>query len=97
MHNSNPRQTLYCSFCGKSEAQVRKLIWGMTVAICDECVLVRRRTSQGGPLARTTDLPHLDLSISINGDRLDTLGNPLLYPGFSPSNPLANLPNLTAG
>jgi ATP-dependent Clp protease ATP-binding subunit ClpX len=40
MPNSNPKQTLYCSFCGKSEPQVRKLMWGPTVAICDECVLV---------------------------------------------------------
>ena len=29
---------LYCSFCGKSEHEVRKLIAGPSVAICDECV-----------------------------------------------------------
>jgi len=39
MRNLNPRNTLYCSFCGKSEAQVHKLIAGPTVFICDECVL----------------------------------------------------------
>ncbi len=30
--------TLYCSFCGKSQHEVRKLISGPTVFICDECV-----------------------------------------------------------
>ena len=29
---------LYCSFCGKSQHEVRKLIAGPTVFICDECV-----------------------------------------------------------
>jgi ATP-dependent Clp protease ATP-binding subunit ClpX len=32
------RSTLYCSFCGKSQHEVRKLIAGPTVFICDECV-----------------------------------------------------------
>src|SRR6266853_627069 len=32
------KNTLYCSFCGKSQHQVRKLIAGPTVFICDECV-----------------------------------------------------------
>ena len=32
------RNTLYCSFCGKSQHEVRKLIAGPTVFICDECV-----------------------------------------------------------
>jgi hypothetical protein len=31
-------QTLYCSFCGKSQHEVRKLIAGPTAFICDECV-----------------------------------------------------------
>ena len=30
--------TLFCSFCGKSQHEVRKLIAGPTVFICDECV-----------------------------------------------------------
>jgi hypothetical protein len=33
-----PAKTLYCSFCGKSQHQVRKLIAGPSVFICDECV-----------------------------------------------------------
>ncbi|MGB2241715.1 MAG: ClpX C4-type zinc finger protein, partial [Candidatus Puniceispirillaceae bacterium] len=32
------KSTLFCSFCGKSQHEVRKLIAGPTVFICDECV-----------------------------------------------------------
>ena len=35
---SESKNTLYCSFCGKSQHEVRKLIAGPTVFICDECV-----------------------------------------------------------
>src|SRR5690242_3445455 len=35
---SDSKNTLYCSFCGKSQHEVRKLITGPTVFICDECV-----------------------------------------------------------
>ncbi len=35
---SDQKNTLYCSFCGKSQHEVRKLIAGPTVFICDECV-----------------------------------------------------------
>ena len=34
------KNTRYCSFCGKSEHEVRKLIAGPTVFICDECVVL---------------------------------------------------------
>jgi ATP-dependent Clp protease ATP-binding subunit ClpX len=36
--SSDTKNTLYCSFCGKSQHEVRKLIAGPTVFICDECV-----------------------------------------------------------
>ena len=36
--NTNNKNILYCSFCGKSQHEVRKLIAGPTVFICDECV-----------------------------------------------------------
>src|SRR5688572_28949259 len=44
--------TLYCSFCGKSQHEVRKLIAGPTVFICDECVelcndIIREETKGG--------------------------------------------------
>ncbi|MFN7038526.1 MAG: ATP-dependent Clp protease ATP-binding subunit ClpX [Alphaproteobacteria bacterium] len=36
--NTEGKNTLYCSFCGKSQHEVRKLIAGPTVFICDECI-----------------------------------------------------------
>src|SRR5438128_1372313 len=44
------KNTLYCSFCGKSQHEVRKLIAGPTVFICDECVelcmdIIREQTT----------------------------------------------------
>ena len=36
--DKNNKNTLYCSFCGKSQHEVKKLIAGPTVFICDECV-----------------------------------------------------------
>jgi ATP-dependent Clp protease ATP-binding subunit ClpX len=36
--DSDSKNTLYCSFCGKSQHEVRKLIAGSTVHICNECV-----------------------------------------------------------
>jgi len=38
MSNKNNKNILYCSFCGKSQHEVKKLIAGPTVFICDECV-----------------------------------------------------------
>jgi len=37
-NNGDSKNTLYCSFCGKSQHEVKKLIAGPTVFICDECV-----------------------------------------------------------
>ncbi|GAB4286475.1 MAG: ATP-dependent Clp protease ATP-binding subunit ClpX [Roseovarius sp.] len=50
---SDSKNTLYCSFCGKSQHEVRKLIAGPTVFICDECVelcmdIIREETKGGG-------------------------------------------------
>jgi ATP-dependent Clp endopeptidase proteolytic subunit ClpP len=47
------KNTLYCSFCGKSQHEVRKLIAGPTVFICDECVelcmdIIREETRPRG-------------------------------------------------
>ena len=38
LSGTDTKSTLYCSFCGKSQHEVRKLIAGPTVFICDECV-----------------------------------------------------------
>ena len=50
---SDSKNTLYCSFCGKSQHEVRKLIAGPTVFICDECVelcmdIIREETRSAG-------------------------------------------------
>ncbi len=55
------KNTLYCSFCGKSQHEVRKLIAGPTVFICDECVelcmdIIREET-KGGGLKSTDGVP----------------------------------------
>ena len=52
---------LYCSFCGKSQHEVRKLIAGPTVFICDECVelcmdIIREETKSS---TLKTELPQV--------------------------------------
>ncbi|MCZ7675089.1 MAG: ATP-dependent Clp protease ATP-binding subunit ClpX [Roseovarius sp.] len=54
---SDSKNTLYCSFCGKSQHEVRKLIAGPTVFICDECVelcmdIIREETKSTGLKSR---------------------------------------------
>jgi ATP-dependent Clp protease ATP-binding subunit ClpX len=51
--SGDSKNTLYCSFCGKSQHEVRKLIAGPTVFICDECVelcmdIIREETKTSG-------------------------------------------------
>ena len=58
---SDSKNTLYCSFCGKSQHEVRKLIAGPTVFICDECVelcmdIIREETRATG-LKSTDGVP----------------------------------------
>ena len=58
---SDSKNTLYCSFCGKSQHEVRKLIAGPTVFICDECVelcmdIIREETKATG-LKSTDGVP----------------------------------------
>src|ERR1700759_5559449 len=54
---------LYCSFCGKSQHEVRKLIAGPSVFICDECIelcndIIRDETAAAEPgRAVKSDLP----------------------------------------
>jgi ATP-dependent Clp protease ATP-binding subunit ClpX len=59
--SSDSKNTLYCSFCGKSQHEVRKLIAGPTVFICDECVelcmdIIREETKTTG-LKATDGVP----------------------------------------
>ena len=56
-NSGESKNTLYCSFCGKSQHEVRKLIAGPTVFICDECVelcmdIIREENKSTGMKAR---------------------------------------------
>ncbi|NRA99228.1 MAG: ATP-dependent Clp protease ATP-binding subunit ClpX [Rhodobacteraceae bacterium] len=60
-NSGDGKNTLYCSFCGKSQHEVRKLIAGPTVFICDECVelcmdIIREETKSAG-LKSTDGVP----------------------------------------
>ena len=53
---------LYCSFCGKSQHEVRKLIAGPSVFICDECVelcndIIREEIEESGLPTTAAELP----------------------------------------
>ncbi|MEY4562383.1 MAG: hypothetical protein RLZZ618_1660 [Pseudomonadota bacterium] len=61
---SSSEKVLYCSFCGKSQHEVKKLIAGPSVFICDECIelcndIIRDEVPADTPEARATksDLP----------------------------------------
>ncbi len=59
---TDSKSTLYCSFCGKSQHEVRKLIAGPTVFICDECVelcndIIREETKAGIAGKKEGDIP----------------------------------------
>ena len=59
---TDSKSTLYCSFCGKSQHEVRKLIAGPTVFICDECVelcndIIREETKAGISGKKDGDVP----------------------------------------
>ena len=52
-HQGTDGKILYCSFCGKSQHEVRKLIAGPSVYICDECVelcndIIREELEESG-------------------------------------------------
>ena len=56
-NSGESKNTLYCSFCGKSQHEVRKLIAGPTVFICDECVelcmdIIREENKTSGMKSR---------------------------------------------
>ena len=59
--SNNSKNTLYCSFCGKSQHEVKKLIAGPTVFICDECVElcmdIIKEESKSHVLTRNSGVP----------------------------------------
>ncbi|HUN91315.1 MAG TPA: ATP-dependent Clp protease ATP-binding subunit ClpX [Burkholderiaceae bacterium] len=59
---ASSEKLLYCSFCGKSQHEVRKLIAGPSVFICDECIdlcndIIRDETTTDGAAGPRSDLP----------------------------------------
>jgi len=62
MAKAGQDKLLYCSFCGKSQHEVKKLIAGPSVFICDECIslcndIIRDEISEDGARLGTSDLP----------------------------------------
>ncbi len=61
--SSSSEKTLYCSFCGKSQHEVKKLIAGPSVFICDECIdlcndIIREEVPEGAAEGEArSDLP----------------------------------------
>lgn len=60
--NDKSGKLLYCSFCGKSQHEVRKLIAGPSVYICDECVdlcndIIREEIREIAPASKPEKLP----------------------------------------
>lgn len=61
-NNDSDNKLLYCSFCGKSQHEVRKLIAGPSVFICDECVelcndIIREEIKEISPKQKQDELP----------------------------------------
>src|ERR1700740_797260 len=61
-HGDDRTGNLVCSFCGKSQDEVRKLIAGRTVYICDECIdlcndIIPEECDQGESLSSTSAVP----------------------------------------
>ena len=60
--NSNEGKLLHCNFCGKSQHEVRKLIAGPSVYVCDECVelcndIIREELQESNQEAESRSLP----------------------------------------
>ena len=72
LSGTDSKSTLYCSFCGKSQHEVRKLIAGPTVFICDECVelcndIIREETKAGIAGKGEGDVPTpMDIFTTLN-------------------------------
>ncbi len=74
------KNVLYCSFCGKSQEEVRKLIAGPTVLICDECtelcadiISVEDEIVSSLPDGRNRIVLNVSLGSSLSADELSTV------------------------
>ena len=59
--SANGEKTLYCSFCGKSQHEVKKLIAGPSVFICDECIDLCNEIIRD-------ELPETEVARQVKGD-----------------------------
>ena len=64
-------ELLKCSFCGKSQKQVKKLIAGPGVYICDECIelcndIIREEVQESGTSAQHDHLPQLGNAVVVD-------------------------------
>lgn len=82
---------LYCSFCGKSQHEVRKLIAGPSVYICDECVdlcndIIREEIKEVAPHRERSALPtpheirHHRMTMSLVRSRRKSAGGGCIQP-----------------
>ena len=68
------KTTLYCSFCGKSQHEVKKLIAGPTVFICDECVELCMdiiKEEHQSSITKNKELISKKFNTSIKGKKID--------------------------
>ena len=75
---------LKCSFCGKSQKQVKKLIAGPNVYICDECIelcneIIRMRTLLEQMIATATGKAPEDVSRDVERDKILTAEQAVEY------------------
>lgn len=59
------RKLLRCSFCGKDETQVSKLVAGPRVFICDRCTAAAARIIDGSNDSSTPPAPQTPISLSV--------------------------------
>ena len=60
-HTTSDGKILYCSFCGKSQHEVKKLIAGPSVFVCDECVELCNDIIREGAEEIETEESHVEL------------------------------------
>ena len=53
--SGSPDDTLYCSFCGKNQHEVKKMIAGTASFICDECIVLCMDIIREDPDAGASD------------------------------------------
>lgn len=87
--------TLYCSFCGKSQHEVRKLVAGPTTFICDECVVlcIDVMKAELPPLLKFITVEDTDIVRARAWEELELSGRTFLEQALNISLP-ASAPNL---